>query len=170
MLIHSNHPKYDSLSKTTDFLNDLMTSDQEELKNLNKTLIKSYGIASADIIAGKIPEKLIVDSKSYDLLLNGKPLLSKVSFGGSVTILEGTYDIYLDSQKYSGTELVKALSIDTLATVVSFRVSNNLDKYGNGTLGYLVPLADGTIAYFINKTSTSIKTRLIENINNRQND
>lgn len=160
-MVHSEHPKYNSTTKTTDFINDFFASNKSELVNFNKEVINSYGIAQVDKVIKRLPDNLEVGRESYNIESNGKTLLKNVSLGGAITTANGIYEIYVDSKKYSGTDLIKAGLIDTTAVAVTISVGNNLDRLSNSKYGYIIPLVDGGTAYLINKAANNVKEKYI---------
>ena len=163
VLVHSEHSKYNSTTKTTDFINDFFDSNESELVNFNKGIVKSYGIAAVDKVIKKLPNNLEVGKESYNIEIGGKTLLSKVSLGGSITALGGSYEIYVDSKKYSGKDLIKAGLIDVTATALALSVGTSLEKLSSSKYGYIILLADGGAAYLISKAATNIKGKMLDN-------
>lgn len=81
-----------------------------------------------------------------------------------VTTASGVYEIYVDSKKYSGKDLRNALVIDVAATAISISVGSGLEYLSSPSekIGYIVPLVDGTVAYFISKSTDKIKKEYLK--------
>ena len=163
VLIHSEHPKYNSTTKATDFINDFFGSNESELVNFNSEIVKSYGIAEIDKVIKRLPNNLEVGKESYNVEIGGKTLLSNVSLGGTITVLGGTYEIYVDSKKYSGKDLIKAGLIDVTATALTLGAGTILENLSKSKYGYIIPLVDGGVAYLISKTANNIKENMVDN-------
>ncbi len=157
---HAEHPLYNSETGTTDVVSPLqkfINDNKEELQNLGKNITMSYVTADIDKIINKLPDKISASQNACDVYVNGIKILKSVSSGGCITIGEGVYDIYVDYNKYHGTTLALNATLTVTTAAISLVASNQLETRLGDKLGYILPMADGGIAYLISKASSDVK-------------
>ncbi|HIU64099.1 MAG TPA: hypothetical protein IAB06_03535 [Candidatus Avacidaminococcus intestinavium] len=164
-IFHSDHPQYrydgetDLSGAIKDIGKSLITGDKQA--GLAKEVGGAYVVYGAEIVVKSVlenlPSTINVGKTQYDIKIDGKTLAKKVSFGGTVTAIEGTYEIYLDSQQYSGGEFVKAAAISSTVALTSIVGASKFGKIIPTKYGYMVPIVDGGFAHIIKKVGSFIK-------------
>lgn len=160
VLIHSEHPQYTSNGRT-DLVDSIIDYVFPEESNLMNEVVKAYGVANIENVINKLPDKIKVNNENYTIKINGQEVLKNVTFGGVITTAQGSYEIYLDSQKYAGKDLYKATVINVGAIGLSLWTSSKINENVPEEFGYAIPLLDGGMAYLIDKGKNAVKETLI---------
>lgn len=101
------------------------------------------------------------DFEVYQWVLDGQEVLKNVTFGGVITTVQGSYEIYLDSQKYAGKDLYKTTVINVDAIGLFLWTSSKFNENVPEEFGYAIPLLYGGMVYLIDKGKNAVKEPLI---------